>query len=211
MSLKALSEYTTYAKYARYLPEKQRRETWEEMVDRVFAMHARRYEKALNENEEFRSDFEFAKLQVKKKRVLGAQRLLQFGGDPIFKHNSKVYNCSFGYIDRPAAFQEAFYLLLCGCGVGFSVQEKHVRRLPEVAAPTKGMKVFTPEDSIEGWADCIGVLLSSYFIGGGTFSEYFGHEVVFDLSKIRPEGALIAGQFKAPGPDRKSTRLNSSH
>ena len=93
MSLKALSDYTTYAKYAKYLPEKQRRETWDEMVDRVFEMHAKQYADALN-NEEFKKEFEFAKLQVKKKRVLGAQRILQFGGDPIFKHNAKVYNCS---------------------------------------------------------------------------------------------------------------------
>ena len=200
MSLKALSDYTTYAKYARYLPEKQRRETWDEMVERVFAMHAKHYEKALSENEEFQKEFEFAKLQVKKKRVLGAQRLLQFGGDPIFKHNAKVYNCSFGYMDRPAAFQEAFYLLLCGCGVGFSVQKKHVDNLPRIVPLTKPVKVFTPEDSIEGWADTIGVLLSSYFASGNTFSEYKGCEVEFDLSKIRPEGTLIAGQFKAPGP-----------
>lgn len=210
MSLKALSEYTTYAKYARYLPEKQRRETWEEMVDRVFAMHAKKYAKALAESEEFRNDFEFAKLQVKKKRVLGAQRLLQFGGEPIFKHNAKVYNCSFGYIDRVAAFQEAFYLLLCGCGVGFSVQEKHVAKLPAVKARTKGKKIFTPEDSIEGWADCIGVLMSSFFHTGATFSEYAGHEVEFDFSKIRPEGALIAGQFKAPGPQRLSEELKKA-
>ncbi len=200
MSLKALSEYTVYAKYARYLPEKQRRETWDEMVERVFDMHEEKYADALAEHKEFREEFEFAKLQVKKKRVLGAQRLLQFGGDPIFKHNAKVYNCCYGYIDRPSAFNEAFYLLLCGCGVGFSVQKKHVTKLPSIAAPVKGKKIFTPEDSIEGWADCIAALLSSYFTQDQVMPEYAGYEVVFDYSKIRPEGALIAGQFKAPGP-----------
>ena len=200
MSLKALSEYTIYAKYARYLPQKQRRETWDEMVDRVFDMHAERYADALTKHEEFREEFDFAKLQVKKKRVLGAQRLLQFGGDPIFKHNAKVYNCSYGYLDRPAAFNEAFYLLLCGCGVGFSVQRKHVEKLPAITAPTGEEKIFTPNDSIEGWADCVAALLSSYFVDHGVFPEYTGFKVKFDFSKIRPEGALIAGQFKAPGP-----------
>lgn len=199
MSLKALSDYTTYAKYAKYLPEKKRRETWDEMVDRVFEMHATRYADALKDVE-FKKEFEFAKLQVKKKRVLGAQRILQFGGEPIFKHNAKVYNCSFGYIDRPAAFNEAMYLLLCGCGVGFSVQYKHVDKLPEIAMPTKGTKVFKPEDSIEGWADCVAVLMSSFF-KDGVKPEYYGYEVVFDFDNIRPEGALIAGQFKAPGPN----------
>lgn len=200
MSLKALSEYTIYAKYARYLPEKQRRETWDEMVERVFAMHEKKYSSALANHPEFREEFEFAKVQVKKKRVLGAQRLLQFGGDPIFKHNAKVYNCSFGHIDRPAAFNEAFYLLLCGCGVGFSVQYKHVNKLPPISRPKSGTKVFKPEDSIEGWADCVAALLSSYFVRDAVMPEYSCSRVEFDFSNIRPEGALIAGQFKAPGP-----------
>jgi ribonucleoside-triphosphate reductase len=197
MSLKALSDYTTYAKYAKYLPEAKRRETWDEMVDRVFAMHATKYEEALK-NEEFKKEFEFAKLQVRKKRVLGAQRLLQFGGAPIFKHNAKVYNCSFGYIDRVPAFQEAMYLLLCGCGVGFSVQTKHIDRLPQVAAPTKGKKVIKIDDSIEGWADAVGALVTSFFVSK---DKNFGYDVQFDFSAIRAEGTLIAGQFKAPGPD----------
>ena len=199
MSLKALSDYTVYAKYARYLPEKKRRESWEEMVDRVFQMHLNRFESAISKNEELQADILFAKQQVKKKRVLGAQRILQFGGDPILKHNAKVFNCSFGYLDRVKAFQETMYLLLCGCGVGFSVQFKHIKKIPNIAAPTKGIKVFKPEDSIEGWADCVGVLMSSFFTKDATFPEYKGHEIKFNFSNIRPEGTLIAGQFKAPG------------
>ena len=199
MSLKALSDYTVYAKYARYLPEKKRRESWEEMVDRVFQMHLNRFESAISKNEELKADILFAKQQVKKKRVLGAQRILQFGGEPILKHNAKVFNCSFGYLDRVKAFQETMYLLLCGCGVGFSVQFKHIKKIPNIATPTKGIKVFNPEDSIEGWADCVGVLMSSFFTKDATFPEYKGHEIKFNFSNIRPEGTLIAGQFKAPG------------
>ena len=207
MSLQALSDYTIVSRYSRFSKEKGRRETWNEMIDRVFDMHETKYSEALK-NKEFREEFDFAKEFVKKKRVLGAQRLLQFGGAPVFKHNAKTYNCSYGFIDRVAAFQECMYLLLCGCGVGFSVQKKHVANLPKIQKRTKGDKVFTPEDSIEGWSDCIGALMSSYFVGGGTMPEYEGHTVVFDLSKIRPEGALIAGQFKAPGPKGLQSSLD---
>ena len=207
MSIKALSDYTIYAKYARYLPEKKRRESWDEMVNRVFDMHVTRYQPQISINHELQSEIEFAKLQVKKKRVLGAQRILQFGGEPIFKHNAKVFNCSFGYIDRPAAFSEAMYLLLCGCGVGFSVQYKHANKLPKTFALTKGTKVFEAEDSIEGWANCVKALIESYMVKK---SEHFGFDVVFDLTKIRPEGALIAGQFKAPGPEGLRTSLRKA-
>lgn len=207
MSIKALSDYTIYAKYARYLPEKKRRESWDEMVNRVFDMHVTRYQPQISINHELQSEIEFAKLQVKKKRVLGAQRILQFGGEPIFKHNAKVFNCSFGYIDRPAAFSEAMYLLLCGCGVGFSVQYKHANKLPKTFALTKGTKVFEAEDSIEGWANCVKALIESYMVKK---SEHFGFDIVFDLTKIRPEGALIAGQFKAPGPEGLRTSLRKA-
>ena len=196
MSLKALSDYTVYSKYAKYLPEKQRRETWDEMVDRVFSMHAIRYAEALK-NEEFKKEFEFAKLQMRKKRVLGAQRILQFGGDSIFKHNAKVYNCSFTYMDRPEVFNEIMYLLLCGCGVGFSVQNKHVQKLPKIKNRGGKEYIFTPEDSIEGWSDCVKVLMDSFFDNNQKMS---GCPVKFNFSNIRPEGSLIAGQFKAPGP-----------
>ena len=208
MSVKALSDYTIYAKYARYVPEKKRRESWDEMVDRVFEMHLSRFQLAISKNEELKSDILFAKQQVKKKRVLGAQRILQFGGEPILKHNAKVFNCSFGYLDRVRAFQETMYLLLCGCGVGFSVQTKHIKKLPAVSMPAEKVKIFKPEDSIEGWADCVGVLLSSFFDNDATFPEYNRHTVKFDFSNIRPEGALIAGQFKAPGHKGLKDALN---
>jgi len=200
MSLKALSDYTVYAKYARYLPNKKRREIWEEQIERVFSMHERKLAEILNTNEEFKSEFEFTKQQVLKKRILGSQRSLQFGGKQIEKHPSKIYNCSFGYIDRVKAFNEAFYLLLCGVGVGFSVQRHHVEKLPKIAKITKSEKTFIIEDSIEGWSDGLAALLSSYF-ENGVFPEYFGHKVILDTSKIRPEGALISGGFKAPGPN----------
>lgn len=200
MSLQALSDYTTYSRYARYIKEKKRRETWEEMIDRVFDMHARKFAKAL-ENEDFREAFVFAKKMVLKKRVLGSQRALQYGGDPILAKNERMFNCSSLYIDKPKAFQDVTFLLLAGCGVGFSVQTQHVGKLPDIAPRTKQSKVYQIPDSVEGWADAVGVLLSSYFANGGSFPEYQGKQVEFDFSLIRPKGALIAGQFKAPGPE----------
>lgn len=111
-------------------------------------------------------------------------------------------NCSASHADRAAFFQEAMYLLLCGCGVGFSVQKRHVSKLPKIQRRSEAKaKVFTVPDSIEGWADAFGVLLSSYFEDGGTFPEYKGSRVHFDFSKVREKGALISGGFKAPGPD----------
>lgn len=139
MSIKALADYTQYSKYAMYLKEKKRRETWSEQVDRVFAMHE---EKLGEKLDSFREDFEFAKSMVKQKRVLGSQRALQFGGEPILKKNAKLYNCCSSYADRVRFFQETMYLLLAGCGVGFSIQTYHVSKLPEVAPRTLGVKSF---------------------------------------------------------------------
>lgn len=111
-------------------------------------------------------------------------------------------NCASTYCDRPAYFQETFYTLLCGAGVGFSVQKQHIAKLPSIAKRSeKKVKVFQVPDSIEGWADSIGVLMSSYFTEQATFPEYKGCQVHFDFSKVRPKGAMISGGFKAPGPD----------
>ena len=210
MSLRALSDYTIYAKYARYLSDMFRRETWEEQVERVFDMHERKFKDVLETSETFRNDFEFAKLQILKKRVLGSQRSLQFGGPQIEKHNAKIYNCSFGYIDRVQAFNEAFYLLLCGVGVGFSVQKHHVEKLPEVFEVKEDAEEveFIVDDSIEGWADAVGVLVSTYFKDQSPFPEYFGKKVKFNFDKIRAEGELISGGFKAPGPKGLDAALN---
>ena len=135
-----------------------------------------------------------------KKEVLGSQRILQFGGEPIFKHNARVYNCSFGHINRHRAYQELMYLLLCGCGVGFSVQKHHVAQLPIIARPYEWATYVVP-DTIEGWADAIGVLIASYFGGNPEFDEFVGKNVVFDYSQIRPAGSPLSSGSKAPGPD----------
>lgn len=114
-------------------------------------------------------------------------------------------NCTSSYADRPAFFGELFYVLLCGAGAGFSVQTHHVAKLPKIAQRKGQAKIHEVEDSIEGWAMALDVLMSSYFIGG-KHPEFEGRRVYFDLNKIRPKGAMISGGFKAPGPEplRKS-------
>lgn len=197
---KMLSESKFYMGYSRWDDVKARYETWEESVGRVMDMHRTKYkDKMTPELEEL---IKFAENAYKEKRVLGAQRALQFGGEQLFKHESRMYNCSVSHADRARFFQEAMYMLLCGCGVGFSVQQHHIAKLPKIKKRSaKKSKVYTVPDSIEGWADAYGVLLSSYFEGGGEFKEYEGCQVHFDFSKIRPKGSLISGGFKAPGPD----------
>ena len=186
--------------YSRWDDVKGGYESWSESVERVMNMHRQKYTSVMTpELEEYIS---FAEQAYKDKAVLGAQRALQFGGEQLFKHEARMYNCSVSHCDRATFFQECMYLLLCGCGVGFSVQSHHIAKLPQVHKRyEKKVKVFQVPDTIEGWADAFGVLFSSYFVDGGSFPEYKGCQVHFDFNKIRPKGSLISGGFKAPGPD----------
>ena len=126
-------------------------------------------------------------------------------------------NCTASYVDRPKFFQECMYLLLCGCGVGFSVQPHHVEKLPKIDVRNKGKKDFVIPDTIEGWADAIGVLMTSYFVNSGTyfsydyemnFESFSGYEIEFDYSQIRPKGAAISWGGKAPGPAGLKNAIN---
>lgn len=195
-----LSQSKFFMGYSRWNDERGAYETWPEAVERVMHMHKEKYADKLSPA--LLEQMDFAQQAYKDQLVLGAQRALQFGGAQIRKHEAKTYNCSFSHCDRPEFFQETMYLLLCGCGVGFSVQKHHVDKLPAIAArAAKRVKIFQIPDSIEGWADAFGVLLSSYFVEGGVFPAYRGVKVHFDFSAIRPAGSLISGGFKAPGPD----------
>lgn len=195
-----MSSSKFYMGYSRWDEVKGGYETWEESVERVMNMHRQKYASVMTpELEEY---IAFAEQAYKDKAVLGAQRALQFGGEQLFKHEARMYNCSVSHCDRATFFQECMYLLLCGCGVGFSVQSHHIAKLPQVHKRyEKKVKVFQVPDTIEGWADAFGVLFSSYFVDGGSFPEYKGCQVHFDFNKIRPKGSLISGGFKAPGPD----------
>ena len=209
MSLKSLMNYTFVSKYARWIPEKKRRETWQEAVDRVKKMMLDVYATD-DKSQEVVSVIDQAYEDMKKKKILGSQRALQFGGQPIIKHNARIFNCIASYVDRTRFFQECMYLLLCGCGTGFSVQKHHIAKLPNLVKSKNGSKKFVIEDSIEGWSDAVGVLVSSYFDGCDLFPEYNGKNITFDYSLIRPAGSYLKSSGgKAPGPEPLKKALNS--
>ena len=186
---KILSDITVHMKYAKYIPELQRRETWEELVDRNKAMHVRKYPSLEN-------DINTYYKYVYEKKVLPSMRSLQFGGKPIEISPNRLYNCAYLPVDHIDAFSEVMFLLLSGCGVGYSVQLHNIKKLPEVIKPHAVRKRrFVIGDSIEGWSDAIKVLIKSY-MGGKRSSK-----IKFDYSDIRPKGArLVTSGGKAPGP-----------
>jgi ribonucleoside-triphosphate reductase (thioredoxin) len=188
LSNKILSDITVHMKYAKFLPEMNRRETWEELVTRNKEMHQKKYPHIKDEIEEV------YKL-VYDKKILPSMRSLQFGGKPIEISPNRVYNCAYLPIDHTDAFSETMFLLLGGTGVGYSVQKHHVDKLPEIRKPNPDRKRrYLVSDSIEGWADAIKLLVESYF---GTKTS----TPIFDYSDIRHKGALlVTSGGKAPGP-----------
>ena len=183
-----LSDITIHMKYAKYVPELERRETWEELVERNRKMHIKKY-RGMGIAKEINKAYEY----VKKKQVLPSMRSLQFGGRPIELTPSRIYNCAYLPIDDWRSFGECMFLLLGGTGVGYSVQKHHVEKLPEIRKPNQRSRRYLIGDSIEGWSDAIKALVKNYFFGGDS--------LVFDYGDIRPKGArLVTSGGKAPGP-----------
>jgi ribonucleoside-triphosphate reductase (thioredoxin) len=188
ISNKILSDITVHMKYAKYMPELNRRETWEELVTRNKNMHIKTYPNLKDEIDDVYK-------MVYNKKILPSMRSLQFGGKPIEISPNRVYNCAYLPIDHTDSFSEIMFLLLGGTGVGYSVQRHHVDKLPPVNKPyQKRTRRFLIGDSIEGWADAIKVLMKSYLNGKSSRIE-------FDFSDVRPKGAqLVTSGGKAPGP-----------
>jgi len=173
-------------KYAKYIPELKRRETWYELVTRNMEMHIKSYPHL---EQEIRDNYQF----VYNKQVLPSMRSMQFAGKPIEISPNRIYNCAYAPVDDWRVFSEIMFLLLGGTGVGYSVQKHHVEELPEIRKPNERSRRWLVADSIEGWADAVKVLVKSYFFGGS--------KIEFDFSDIRPKGArLITSGGKAPGP-----------
>ena len=187
LSNKILSDITVHMKYAKYLPEKERRETWTELVERNKRMHVKKFP-------HLKEEINTAYQHVHDKKVLPSMRSMQFGGKPIEVAPNRIFNCAYLPIDDWRSFHETMFLLLGGTGVGYSVQFHHVDKLPEIVRPSgKRTRRHLIGDSIEGWADAVKVLMKSYFVGGS--------KIRFDYSDIRPKGArLITSGGTAPGP-----------
>lgn len=186
---KILSDITVHMKYAKYKPEIKRRETWEELCTRNMNMHIEKYPELKGDIMHVYQHFVFTK------KVLPSMRSMQFAGKAINLNNSRIFNCSYLPVDHYKAFNETMFLLLSGCGVGYSVQKHHVEKLPEISRPSEKRTVkYVINDSIEGWADAIKVLMKSYFYGTS--------KIKFVYDDIRPKGALlVTAGGKAPGPE----------
>ena len=184
---KILSDITVHMKYARYLPEKQRRENWTELVTRNKEMHLKKFP-------HLKEDIQWAYDYVYAKKVLPSMRSMQFGGKPIEVSPNRVFNCAYAPIDDMRVFGEIMFLLLGGTGVGYSVQTNHIEKLPPINKPNpKRARRYLIGDSIEGWADAVSILMKSYFKGTS--------RIRVDFSDIRPKGArLVTSGGKAPGP-----------
>jgi ribonucleoside-diphosphate reductase alpha chain len=184
---KILSDLIVYMKYAKYLPELNRRETWGEIVERNMNMHIKKFP-------ELKKEITYAYINyVLPKKVLPSMRSLQFAGLSIELNPARIFNCSYLPIDDYRAFSETLFLLLSGVGVGFSVQKHHVEKLPDIKKPIKS-KRYLIADSIIGWSDSVKMLMNSYFTGKA--------KPLFDFRDIREKGAaLITTGGKAPGPE----------
>ncbi len=188
LGLEALSKITIFSKYAKYIPELKRRETWDEIVDRYETMMVKKYP---NLETQIKDSATF----IRKKKVLPSMRALQFAGPAAEVNNSRIYNCCFLPIDSIHSFSETMFLLLGGTGVGYSVQKHHVDQLPTIIKHERYKhRNWLIEDSIMGWADAVKVLMKFYFEGG--------LKPKFDFRAIRHKGArLVTAGGKAPGPE----------
>jgi len=191
-----LSDLKLYSDYFKWNEDKKRYENWDEACEDIVNGHRKKYH-GIDIEEELTSALE----SMKNMRVFASQRSLQFRHNQIQKSNARIYNCSVVHAVKNSVFQQVFWLLLNGCGVGVSLLKPFIDNISSVKPREGQTKTFIVPDSIEGWADALGVLLSSYFVDNQPFPEYSGCKIRFDYSLIRPEGTMISGGFKAPGPN----------
>lgn len=187
-------QYIHKSRYARYLDEHNRREHWPETVSRYFNFMEKHLEKNNNYKltKELRKELETSVLNLE---VMPSMRSLMTAGEALERQNIAGYNCSYLPIDDPKAFDEAMYILLCGTGVGFSVEQKYVNRLPEI--PDRLFESNTTvvvKDSKEGWAKSLRQVIALL---------YAGEIPKWDVSSVRPAGARLktfGGRASGPEP-----------
>ena len=184
----AYQQYIHKSRYARYLPEEKRRETWEETVNRYVDYWVDR----ANLN-----DFEVSEIfkAIHDLDVMPSMRALMTAGEALDRDNVAGFNCSYLPIDHPKAFDEMMYVLMCGTGVGFSVERQYVQKLPEVAETFHETDtVINVADSKIGWAKSFRELVSLL---------YSGQIPQWDVSRVRPAGATLkvfGGRASGPEP-----------
>jgi len=179
-----LADVIHHMKYAKYIPELKRRESFDETCLRNMDMHIEKYPFLGDEIEKIYNR------SVLTKKVLPAMRSMQFAGDPIKQNNVRMFNCSYAPCDDLKVFSESMFLLLSGVGFGYSVQFHHILKLPPINLP-RGVKKYFVGDSIEGWAEAINELIKA-FLDNELMPD-------FDFSGIRKKGSKLSSGGKAPG------------
>jgi ribonucleoside-triphosphate reductase (thioredoxin) len=192
-----MTPYNTFiakSRYSRYLDDKGRREHWNETVSRYFDFMEKHLAEKQNYTltKELRKELEDAVVALD---VVPSMRAIMTAGPALERQNVAAFNCSYLPIDDPKAFDEAMYILLCGTGVGFSVEQQYVSKLPEVPSQLFDSKTtIVVSDSKEGWAKSLRQLLALL---------YAGEIPKFDVSRVRPAGARLktfGGRASGPGP-----------
>ncbi len=184
-------EVIAMSRYARYIPEKKRRETWKETVTRLTDYLKTKVELTNNEWAELHNS-------VLNLEVMPSMRLLMTAGEACERDNIAAYNCSYLAVNNKRAFSEALYILMNGTGVGFSCERQEISKLPEIPTELKYVEdVIVVEDSKLGWAKAFKKLLSSL---------WEGDIPTFDFTKVRPAGArlkVFGGRASGPEPLKK--------
>jgi len=186
-------EFIYKSRYARYVPELNRRENWEETVERYITFMSNHLADTYNfDMAPYREEI---KDYIIKLKVMPSMRSLMTAGKALERDHTCGYNCSFLTIDDPKAFDEAMFILLCGTGVGFSVERQFINQLPEIPEKMYDSETtISVRDSKEGWAKALRMLIALL---------YTGEIPKWDLTKVRPAGAPLktfGGRSSGPGP-----------
>ena len=188
------SQFIAKSRYARYITDEKRRESWDESVSRYMDFMVGHLEKEMGHVVDVPTKFKVHEA-ICKLEVMPSMRAIMTGGKACERDNTAAYNCSYLPVDDPKAFDEAMYILLCGTGVGFSVEHKYVEKLPEI--PEKMFEsetIISVSDSKEGWAKSLRQLIALL---------YSGEIPKWDMRKVRPAGARLktfGGRASGPEP-----------
>jgi ribonucleoside-triphosphate reductase (thioredoxin) len=185
-------KFIAYSRYSRWLDDEQRRETWEEIVQRYTDWMALHLSETFDLDDKLWDDIERAIINLE---VMPSMRCMMTAGPALDRTHVAGYNCAYLVVDSLRAFDETMYILMCGTGVGFSVEKKYTEQLPEIGEAIDGdQPVVVVPDSKEGWASALRTLIS-YLVEG--------YSPGWDISRLRPAGARLktfGGRASGPGP-----------
>lgn len=195
---KIFEDFVAISRYCRWVPDLGRRETWDEAVDRYINYLTERFELDVYVLDE-------ARAAMKNREVFGSMRALMTAGPALDKDDVAAYNCSYIAVDRPSAFRNIMYILMCGTGVGFSCESDNTDKLPEIPAEiTKTKDVVVVEDSREGWADAYHKFIHSLYSG------YHPTVVTYKLRQAGSRLKTFGGRSSGPEPLERLIRATAN-